>query len=156
MIRRRLRTLVMLLVLPLTATLSGCENPVGNDHEVREATGVVITDLQDNVLLTTEGAGAAGWVGAPLTLQVGQELPVRIFFIDPAGERFQLPPSGAEYTLRVEFTPAGIANYVAQQAEQGVFRGLAPGETHARINIQHGGEAGHPDFQSPPLRIEVS
>lgn len=150
MMRRVLNTLVIMLVLPLAAALSGCDNPVGDDHDELEATGVVITHLDGTEMLATAGDG---WVGALPAVQVGGALPVRIFFIAPDGDRFQLPTSGAEHTLAVTFEPADIImRYEPQGAEQGAFRGIAPGEVHATITIQHGG---HPDYESPPLRLEV-
>ena len=143
------RLMGMTLLLPLAVMVSGCGNPVGEGHNVRRATGVVITDLENRTLVASEGNA---WDGPLIALQAGQALPVRIFFIDPAGERFQLPTTGAEHTLRVEFTPAGIMSYEGPQADQGALRGVAPGETHATIMVWHGA---HSDFRSPPLRLEV-
>jgi hypothetical protein len=138
----------MLLVLPLFALLTACDNPVGGGHDLRQATGVVITDPAGEVLVGTDGAG--GWDGPLIAVAVGGEIPIQIHFIDPDGDRFQVPLTDADHTLRIDFAPPGIVDYQGTGA-QGVLRGLAAGATEMTIHIWHGA---HADFSAPPLRVE--
>ncbi len=146
---------VLSLVVPALALLGACQNPVGGGHNLLRATDVVITDLQNNTLATTQGAGAAGWIGGPLMVPEGGELPVRIFFISSAGERFQLPLSGAEHTLRVDIANESIAIYQGQTT-QGSFHGRSPGSTSAIIHVWHGVHADFSTDPNSPLVIQVA
>ncbi len=139
------RYAVMPCLALLFLVLAGCQNPVQSERH-RNAAGVVITDLQDQEIARLQGGQWQGTPGSPLPLQVGQALAVRVYFLDAAGDRFQLPHTGAAHTLRVNVADEGVATYQAQ-ADHGVFHGVAEGTTTANVMVWHGS---HSDFESQP------
>jgi predicted small secreted protein len=147
----------MVLVLALAAaTLSGCQNPVRDGGGHRVARDVVITaaDDADNVLMRTQDN--AQWLGGPLTVPVDGSREVRIFFVSPTGERFQLPAAGASHTLYVGIGDAAIAGYEPVSTERGRFAGRSAGTTTGRIYLWHGVHpAGHEDYFTPEFTIQV-
>ncbi len=143
-----------LIAIPAVVILGACDNPVEQDDDhLEEIASVEITDLQNNLIAELhgdhwdfEGGGDA------LHLHPNEEMEVRIFFVAEDGDRFQLPPSGQEFTLRVEIANPAVASFEAE-SDHGHFAGLAAGETTAAIQVFHGG---HADYQTnPPLPIEV-
>lgn len=144
-----------LVALSALALLAACDNPVeGDDAHEEEIEAVQITDMAGALIAELhgdhwdfEGGGDA------LHLHAGEEMEVKIFFVAEDGDRFQLPPSGAEHTLRVEIANPAVARYEGE-TDHGHFVGVAAGETTAAIQVFHGS---HADWQTnPPLPIEVS
>lgn len=136
----------------LVAALAACDNPVEHDDDHEEAVGVVVTDLA-GVTLATYTPGAWTFAsGDALHLHPGEELAVKIFFLAEDGDRFQLPHTGAEHTLRVDVANQAVVEYHAH-GDHGDFEAIAVGETTAKIQLYHGG---HPDFETTGLPIEVT
>ena len=134
--------------------LGACSNPLDDDQDDHlNAVAVEVMSL-DGAQLARYASGA--WTfpsGDALHLHPGDELAVRIFFVEADGERRQLPASGEEITLRVEVQDPQIVSY-EDHGDHGDFIGLAEGETTATIQAFHGG---HPDFETNPgLPIEVA
>jgi hypothetical protein len=143
-----------LLTLPAMALLGACDNPVdADDSHFETPTSVEITDLAGAMIAKLQGDHwdySRG--GDALHLHPGDEMEVRIFFIADDGDRFQLPPSGEEHTLRVEVKDPAIVEYEGH-ADHGHFVAGAAGETTAAIQVYHGS---HADWQTnPPIAIEV-
>lgn len=144
-----------LLALSAAVLLSACDNPVDSDGDehLDEPTGVQITDLGGTVLATSDGDN---WdfprAASALTVPLGGDLDVRIYFVSDDGDRFQLPPEGDEHTLRVASANASIVTYQAG-ATEGQFVGVSTGQTTVVIQAFHGG---HPDYESPALPIRVN
>lgn len=144
-----------LIVLPAVVLLGACDNPVGNndDDHLEEVVGVEVTDLLGNVITEYHDGhwDLAGGADA-LHLHVGEEEEIRIFFVAEDGDRFQLPHSGAEYTLRVEIANTAIVEYEGE-GDHGHLNAKSVGETTARVQIYHGN---HPDWETlADLPIEV-
>lgn len=152
--RSRLIKPLRLLAIPAVIILGACENPVQADHEhVEEVESVEITDLAGVMIATLQGDQ---WEfedgGDALHLNPGDAMEVKIFFVAPDGDRFQLPAAGEEHTLHVEVLNPAIVEYEAH-GEHGDFNALSVGETTAEIQIYHGS---HADWQADaPLPIEV-
>ena len=154
----RNRTIVggrLAALLTLILALGACDHPLGHDHDHLQARGVVITDLAGQTLAETHGSH---WHyrggGSDLHLHRGEELDVRIWFVDPAGQRFQLAGQ-RDYQLVVQVADPAVARYDGH-GDHGHFEGLAVGRTTAVIHLWHGAHpAGHPDYSSPPLTLDV-
>jgi len=148
----RLGAVLLAAVLAVTA---GCDNPVGDRGGHRVATNVVITEADGATVITQTQANAA-WT-APLTLQAGRSREIRVFFVAPGGERFQLPAAGASHTLRVDVANTTVARFEATTTEVARLAGQAAGTTTARIYLWHGVfPQGHEDFVTPELTIQVA
>lgn len=144
--------LKLLVPALLVAALGACDNPVEHDDDHEEATGVVVTDLA-GVTLATYTPGSWTVVGGDaLHLHPGEELGVKIFFLAEDGDRFQLPHTGADHTLRVQIANESVVEYHAH-GDHGDFDAIAVGETTAKIQLYHGG---HADFETTGLTIEVA
>lgn len=143
-----LRAIALIAVLGVAA----CNNPVEhNDEHIDGADGVEITDIAGAVIATYAEGAWTFTTGDALHLHPDEESEVRIYFIADDGDRFQVPLSGDEYTLRIDFDHP-IAEYEGH-SDHGHFVGLAAGETSANIQLYHGS---HPDFETDPrLPIEV-
>lgn len=144
--------LKLLMPALLVTALAGCDNPVEHEDDHEEAVGVVIADLAGSTL-ATYAAGA--WTvagGDALHLHPGDELGVKIFFIAEDGDRFQLPHSGAEHTLRVEIANETVVEY-HPHGDHADLEAIGVGETTVKVQLYHGG---HPDFETNPgLPVEV-
>lgn len=143
-----------LTTLAAVVALGACDNPVSDDHDhLDEVVSVEITDLAGGLIAELhddhwhfESGGDA------LHLHPGDEKEVRIFFVAADGDRFQLPASGEEHTLRVEIANPAVVEY-EDHGDHGHFVALSAGETTATIQIYHGS---HADWQTnPPLPVEV-
>jgi len=148
----RLHAVLLAAVLAATAA---CSNPVGDRGGHRVATNVVITEADGTTIVTQTEANAA-WT-APLTLQAGQSREIRVFFVAPGGERFQLPAAGASHTLHVGVANTTVARFDPSTTELARFHGQAAGATTARVHLWHGVfPQGHEDFVTPDLTIQVA
>jgi hypothetical protein len=133
---------------------AACDNPVEHDHGHLEARGVAITDLAGATIAETHGDHWDFASGSDLHLHPGEELEVRVWFVDPDGDRFQLGDRD-DYELVVIVEDEAVASY-GGHGDHGHFEAGAAGETTAVVHLWHGRHpAGHPDYSSPPLAIEV-
>ncbi len=149
-IGRRFAGVAAAAVLLLTAA---CDNPVGNDHEHLEARGVVITDMAGAVIAETHGDHWDYASGNDVHLHEGEDLDIRIWFVNPAGERFQV--TDHDYELVVQIANPSIATY-GGHGDHGHFEGESVGTTTAVIHLWHGNHpAGHADYSSPALTLNV-
>lgn len=133
------------------AFLAACDNPVDKDDHEDDIVGVEVTTMSGTVLAAYAGGAWQIPGGDALHLHLDEEEEVRIFFLADDGDRFQLPPSGSEHTLRVVIDNPAIVSFEAHP-DHGHFKGLAVGETTAEIQVYHGS---HTDFETEPLPIEV-
>lgn len=135
----RLRTFRFML-LAGAAVLAACDTPVSPaDHFDEEPVGVEIEDLEGNVIATYTLASNV-WTfasGNSLTMEAGDQVDVRIFFIAEDGDRFQLPHSDAEHTLFVAIADEDVAAYTPL-GSTGEFTALSEGSTSAEVQIYHG------------------
>jgi hypothetical protein len=152
---RSFRLVFTPLLALLVAVVAACENPVGDGGGHRTAREVIITEA-DGTTVIAQTQNNAQWAGAPLTLRAGESREVRVFFVNQAGDRFQLPAAGASHTLHLAFSTPGVAGYEATSAERGHLRGLAVGNTTMSVHIWHGVHpGGHEDWSTPGLAVVV-
>jgi hypothetical protein len=134
---------------------AACDNPIGHEHDHLEARGVVITDMAGTTIAETHGNHWHYASGSDIHLHVGEEMDVRIWFVDPAGERFQVTDHHHDHEMVVQIANPAIATY-GGHGDHGHFEGESAGETTAVIHLWHGNHpAGHADYSSPPLTLEV-
>lgn len=150
----RLRTFRFML-LAGAAVLAGCDTPVSpDDHFDEEPVGVEIEDLEGNVIATYTLASDV-WTfasGNALTMEAGDQVDVRIFFIAEDGDRFQLPHADAEHTLAVAIADEQVATYTPS-GSAGEFTAISQGTTSAEVQVYHGA---HEDWwTNADLPIEV-
>ena len=152
----------ILLILPILALFAACDDdPLEPDEHVDEATGIVIRDLQGNLIAETheghwdiESANQAH--GGALRLDEGEDLEVRIFFQAADGDEFQLA-NDDDHQLVVTFNPEGFVEYHAH-GDHGDLEALQVGQTQATFYLWHGNfPSGHADFSTEDniLNIEV-
>lgn len=142
-------------LIALAALLGACDNPLRDHDDHLEARGVVITDLAGAVIAETHGNHWDFTHGSDLHLHPGEEKDVRIWFVDPAGNRFQVGQQHG-YELVVQVAQPAIARY-GGHGDHGHFEGVSVGETTAVIHLWHGQHpSGHPDYSTPALAIEVA
>ena len=144
---------IRMMALAGVVALGACDTPVSpDDHDDHEAVGAEVQDLDGNVIATFEDGAWTFASGDAVHMHPGDELEVEIFFIAEDGDRFQLPQSDADYTLRVVVANPAVVTYTAH-GDHGDFAALAEGETTAIIQVYHGT---HEDWQTDPgMAIEV-
>ncbi|MBA2670283.1 MAG: hypothetical protein H0U67_07940 [Gemmatimonadetes bacterium] len=148
------RALSAFAVFALVATTAACDNPVGQDDDHLEARGVVITDMAGAMIAETHGDHWDFTSGSEIHLHPGKEMEVRVYFVDPAGNRFQVG-SLTGYQLVVQVANPSIVTY-GGHGDHGHFEALGTGETTAVIHLWHGNHpSGHADYSSPALAIDV-
>ncbi|MEX2570197.1 MAG: hypothetical protein WD737_02760 [Gemmatimonadota bacterium] len=133
-------------------TIGGCSSPVEHDEDHFDAVGVEVTTEDGDLLASYSGGTWSFTSGDALHLHPGDDLDVRIRFVQGDGDRVELPTSGAELTLEVEVLDPAVAQFAAHD-DHGHFEALTAGETNAIIRAMHGG---HADFETNPgLPVEV-
>jgi hypothetical protein len=133
----------------------GCTNPVRDDQVHRTFASVVIT-AEDGQTVYAQSQGRVGWEQG-ITLSPGETLPVRVFFVDETGTRFQLPHGGAEYTLHVASANPAVARYEPVSDQAGRLVAVAAGATSLTVHLWHGVHPqGHPDASVAGLAVEVA
>lgn len=145
---QKLFSSLRVMIAASAVALTACDTPVGPDEHEDEVVGAEVEDLDGNVIAAFDDESKV-WTfasGDALQLATGEELAVRIFFIAEDGDRFQLPHSGAEYTLQVVIANTAIVTYSAH-GDHGDFSGVAEGATTAEIQVFHGS---HPDWRTNP------
>lgn len=136
------------LVLALALFGAACSNPVEDDDHHEEAAGLVVEDLQGNVLASVNASRA---VTGGITLQAGQEREVRVTFVAADGDRITL--DGDEFGLDATVANTGVATWTQVADTGGRIAGASAGSTTVVFDLTHGG---HPDYRSPEIPVTVT
>lgn len=136
------------LVLALALFGVACSNPVEDDDHHEEAAGVVVEDLQGNVLARVD---ASRNVTGSITLQSGQEREVRVTFLADDGDRIALDDD--EFGLDATVANTGVATWTQVAETGGRLAGTSVGSTTIAFDLTHGG---HPDYTSPAIPVTVT
>ena len=151
--RLRLRSLAMVLVVPLA--LSACDDATGveeGDHG-EEVEGVKIV-LSGAVIASYDG-DTQSWTGE-LDVDVGEETAhMEVRFVDHDGDQVTLD---SDFYLEVEVENEAIAEF--QQDTPGEFgghlHGVSEGETDVVFKLMHGTVgSGHADFVTTGVHAHV-
>lgn len=137
------------LVLAATVTLGACDDDGTGPEEHQEARGMVITDQNNNTLVTVN---ASRQVTGSLTVARGAARHLEVYFVDEDGDRFQLEDGDDEFTLEVDVANPSIAA-IDSHGDHMDLEGLAAGTTTAEFKIMHGN---HPDYESGNIPITVT
>lgn len=144
-----------LFALALLGVLGACKDTVTDPHDdhMEDIVAVEIADMSNQQIARYEdGVWTLAKGGSAVHMHPGDELAVKIFFIDDHGDKIQLPPSGQEYSLRVKIADTAVLDYDGH-SDHGHFEAKAAGETTAVIQLYHGN---HADWETNPgLAFEV-
>lgn len=135
------------LVLALALFGAACENPVEDHDDHEDAAGVVVEDLQGNVLARVD---ASRNVTGGITLQSGQQREVRVTFLADDGDRIVLED---EFGLDATVANTGVATWTQIAHTGGRLAGTSVGSTTITFDLTHGG---HPDYTSPAIPVTVT
>lgn len=133
------------LVLGLVAGVAACDSDsTGSDHS--EPRGLEVVDEATEAVLVS--VNAARQVNGNLTVPVGGERAIEVYFLDEDGDRFQ--PSG-EFSLDWTVANESVAEIGLHDGHLDM-EGVAAGNTTVTFDLMHGG---HADYTSPAIPIVV-
>lgn len=140
------RSSVFILLLPLTAALGACDNPV-DDHE-EHPVGLVILDAQGQQAATVQVGAVAPIISGQLTVGVNASRTYQVHAVGDDGDRLEI--DGDELGLEVG-SPTQFATATVQGANQVVLTGTGAGSTAVVFTLMH---EGHAEFAgSVPLVV---
>lgn len=143
------RTSRVVLALSLALGVAACDDSTTEPDEHREASGLVILDESDNVLAAVN---ASRQVTGSLTVAAGQAKHLDFYFVDEDGDRFQLEPGDAEYSLAWTVANENVAVIDSHDGHMDLD-GVSAGATTVEFRLMHGN---HPDYRAPLIPITVT
>lgn len=134
--------------------LGACDNPVQPDDDHADEIAAVEVIALNGTVLASYDTDTGAWsytTGSNIQLNVGSQLDARVWFVGEDGDRFQLPFTGNDLTMRIVFAGGGILSTSSVQ-DFVRFTAGAAGATTAKIEVRH---AGHADFEADGLVFQV-
>lgn len=133
------------LALSLAFGAAACSDSTGEEHA--DAEGLQIVDeATDQVIVSVN---AQRQVNGSLTVGVGRERALEVYFLDEDGDRMTLD---SDETLAWTVANTSIAELGEHEGHLDL-EGIAAGSTTVVLSIQHGG---HSDYDSPAIPIVVT
>ncbi len=137
------------LAVLLSAGIAACDSSTGpDDHGHDDAVGLVVLDRATKDTLAA--VNAARQVTGGLTVGVGEDRAVEVWFLSEDGDRFQ--PDGDHHTLGVRVGDDTVAGIHAH-GDHLDLEGLKAGTTTVVFSVVHGS---HDDYTSPAIPVTVT